>query len=272
MQMERHFIEWLTQWNLDKEYWLEHYKLSKEGALQSVVAIALLFKAHQHFEHASLWLQKAVALGHVEAMYELGNVYFEMEDQGHAFTMYEQAARLGHPDAMNNLADMYLNGEGTVINEQLALQWFVKAAENGVVEAMFTLGMMYEQGIGIELDEQQAIHYYRLSANGGDVEGLYRMGMIYFEGELGQQPNLPRAIQYFEQAAEQFHIDALFNLGYIYELEWGMTAKAIHYYKQASFAGDLEATKKLVDYFKRTNDDQLHKWQRKLTQLQQTRT
>ncbi|MCH7323970.1 sel1 repeat family protein [Solibacillus sp. MA9] len=271
MQTEQQFNEWLYQQNLDKEYWLEHYELSKEGALQSIVAIALLYKAHKHFEHASLWLQKAVALGHVEAMYELGNVYFEMEEEEHAFMMYARAAQLGHPDAMNNLADMYLNGEGTVINEQMALQWFVKAAENGVVEAMFTLGMMYEQGIGSGIDEQTAIHYYVLSANGGDVEGLYRMGMIYFEGELGQQPNLPRAIQYFEQAAEQLHIDALFNLGYIYELEWGMGTKAIHYYKQASFAGDLGATKKLVDFFERTNDEQLHKWQQKLTQLQHER-
>lgn len=137
-------------------------------------------------------------------MYELGNIYFEIEDETHAYRLYEQAAQLGHPDAMNNLADMYLNGEGTVLNEPLALQWFVKAAEQDVVEAMFTLGMMYEQGLGVVVDEQQAYHYYEQSANGGDVEGLYRMGMVYLEGELGQQPNVARAISFLNKQRSNF--------------------------------------------------------------------
>ncbi|MEK4701391.1 tetratricopeptide repeat protein [Solibacillus sp. FSL R7-0668] len=269
MQTKQQFNAWLSKYNIDKVQWLEHYALSEKGNVQSILAIALLYKAHQHFEEASLWLQKAVALEDVEAMYELGNIYFEIEDETHAYRLYEQAAQLGHPDAMNNLADMYLNGEGTVLNEPLALQWFVKAAEQDVVEAMFTLGMMYEQGLGVVVDEQQAYHYYEQSANGGDVEGLYRMGMVYLEGELGQQPNVARAISFFEQAAEQFHMDALFNLGYLYEHEFGMIAKAIHYYKQASLAGDIEATKKLIDVYERTNDEQLSTWQQRLMLLQQ---
>lgn len=64
-------------------------------------------------------------------------------------------------------------------------------------------------------------------------------------------------------------MDALFNLGYLYEHEFGMIAKAIHYYKQASLAGDIGATKKLIDVYERTNDEQLSTWQQRLMLLQQ---
>lgn len=269
MQTEEQFQDWLTQHLLAPQHWLQQFELAKKGVEQSVVAIALLYKAHQNFEQANEWFNTAVLLGNTEAMYELGNIYFELEEEVKSFTMYKMAAQLGHPDAMNNLADMYFNGEGIAQDDRLALHWFTKAAECGVVEAMYTLGIMYEQGLGTTTDNQQALEFYMAAAHGGDIEGLYRLGMIYFEGELGQLQNREQAIYYFEQAAEQFHLDALFNLAYITELEEGMTEKAIHFYKQASLIGDLASTRKLVQYYEQINEAHAQKWREKLTYLEQ---
>ena len=269
MQTKEQFQHWLTEHFLEPQQWHQQFELAKKGVEQSVVAIALLYREHQNFEQATEWFHKAVLLGNTEAMYELGNVYFEMEDEERAFMMYKKAAEFDHPDAMNNLADMYFNGEGIAQDDRLALHWFIKAAEYGVVEAMYTLGIMYEQGLGAEADGQKALVFYEAAAQGGYVEGLYRLGMIYVEGELGQPQNRVQARSYFEQAAEQFHLDAFFNLGYLTELEEGLTEQAVHYYKQASLLGDVASTKKLVHYYERTNEGQARKWREKLRYLEQ---
>lgn len=271
MQTEQQFYDWLVAQGLQREEWELSFGLAKKGIEQSMLTIALLYKEHQNFLEASVWLNKTVLLGNIKAMYELGNVYFELDDEANAFAMYKEAAELGHPDAMNNLADMYLNGEGTARNEQLALKWFTKAAEHDVVEAMYTLGIMYEQGIGTEVNEKTALMFYEKAANLGDAEAQYRMGMIYFEGELGQASHIEQAIHYFKLAALQYHVDALFNLGYIIELEQGLNIDALHYYKQASLIGDIESTKKLVQYYAQLGDEQVQKWREKLAQLHRER-
>ena len=269
------FRNWLKQQEIEHEdKWLEQFESAIKGDEQAIVNIALLYKEFRQYDEMYDLLDKASERQNSEAMYELGNCYFEeLGEKGseqQAFLLYKSAAQLGHRDAMNNLADMYLNGEGTAVDEQQALSWFKKAAHLGVAEAMFTLGMMYEQGLGTKCNESQAFAYYSRSAEQQDVEAMYRIGMIYFSGELGQQPNIEKALEWFLKASEQFHVDATFNIGYCYEHGYGVARdneKAIHYYKKASLLGDLEATKKVVSYYEMTDAAEASKWREKLIVL-----
>lgn len=272
MQNEQQFNEWLQEHLIeDIPYWCQQFALAGEGKPEAILEIAQLYKELQFFQEAQEWLEIAIKLNSAEAMYALGNFYFEIlegqQGERKAFLLYEQAAQLGHPDAMNNLADMYLNGEGTEINEICAFAWFEKAAKHDVVEAQFTLGIMCEQGLGTPANEHKAFAYYETSAAGGYEEAQYRMGMIYFLGELGQAQNIEQAVRWFSKAAQQFHVDALFNLGYICELEEGMEHRAIQYYKQASMLGDLQATKKLASYYEAIDMKQAIKWQERMQYL-----
>ncbi len=61
---------------------------------------------------------------------------------------------------------------------------------------------------------------------------------------LGQEQNIGMAINWFKRAAKLYQVDALFNLGYIYEngIEVMRNGKlALKYYKQASLLGDLQS-------------------------------
>lgn len=272
MQNEQQFNEWLEEQLIeDIPYWCQQFTMASKGKIEAILEIAQLYKEQQFSQEAQEWLEMGVKLNSVEAMYRLGNFYFEtiegQEGERKAFQLYERAAYLGHPDAMNNLADMYLNGEGTEVDEACAFEWFEQAAKQHVVEAQFTLGIMCEQGLGTAVNEQRAMAYYEASAVGGYEEAQYRMGMIYFLGELGQVQNIERAISWFSKAAQQFHVDALFNLGYISELEEGMEQRAIQYYKQASMLGDFQATKKLASYYEAINSKQAIKWQERMEYL-----
>lgn len=269
------FRIWLKQHEIEhEEKWLEQFISACNGDEQAMVNTALLYKEYGQYDEMYGLLCKASEQQNREAMYELGNCYFEeLGEKGseqQAFLLYKSAAHLGHPDAMNNLADMYLNGEGTAVDEQQALSWFKMAAQFGIAEAMFTLGIMYEQGLGTECDESQAFAYYSRSAEKQDEEAMYRMGMIYFSGELGQQQDNEKALDWFLKASGQFHVDATFNIGYCYENGHGVARnneKAIHYYKKASLLGDMEATKKVVRYYEQRDIAEAAKWQEKLKVL-----
>lgn len=63
MQTKQQFNAWLSKYNIDKVQWLEHYALSEKGNVQSILAIALLYKAHQHFEEAELMVTKGCRIG-----------------------------------------------------------------------------------------------------------------------------------------------------------------------------------------------------------------
>lgn len=230
----------------------EKFKLALGNDAVAMHTTAMLLKDQNYYQDAYTLLVKAAHGSYAPSQYELANLYYAglgvEENIEKAFYYYGQAAKQGDADAANNFADMYLNGEATDVDEVLALKWFRIAAEQGVVEAMFTLGMMYEQGLGTEADVHQAYVYYEASAQGGYDDAQYRVGMIYLEGLLEKQPNEEIAIAWFEQAAEQFHLDAIFNLGYVYEQKQ-IGATAISYYKQAALLGDYQAKCQLVTIY-----------------------
>lgn len=251
-------------------YWLTQFEQAKSKQIQAMINVALLYKQHKNYDEMYALLDEATLMEDPYAFYELANCYFELlGNRGNeqlAFELYERAALLDHADAMNNLADMYFNGEGTEVDERKAFEWFTKAAHVGVAEAKYTLGIMYEQGIGTDQSDEFALQHYEQSAIEGYAEAMYRMGMIYFTGELGQKQNTVHAFDWFLKAAEQFHVDAIFNVAYCYEMGDGTTQNeenAIHYYKQASLLGDYEASNKLAGIYELRKSEQANKWRKK---------
>ncbi|MFJ7700184.1 SEL1-like repeat protein [Lysinibacillus fusiformis] len=199
-------------------------------------------------EKSLKWFELAAGQGNADAQYVLGNFYFEgvgvEENYIQAFSLYEKAALQGHADAANNLADMYFNGEGVPQDFTLARKWFDFAASKNVAEAMFTLGIIYEQGLGVKKEKHAAFNAYKKSAEAGYVEAQYRLGGIYLEGRLDQAKDINRGLFWYERAAEQFHIDAFYDLGFIWSK--GLTGirnieKGIHWFKQAALQGDADA-------------------------------
>lgn len=244
-----------------------HFQQALQGDSGAMVEIALFYKEMELFDGMHYWLKGAIAYNDADGLFELANSYFEgvgvEVSEQLAFYYYGQAAKQQHPDAMNNLADMYLNGEGTDIDEEAALSWFLKAAKCDVLEAMYTLGIMYEQGIGTEIDEDKAFMYYEMAANGGDSEGLYRVGMIYFNGELKRNQSYEQAMEWFHRAANNFQVDALYNLAYCYENALGVEKnleQAIRYYKQAALLEDVTSMLKLAELYEGVDPQEAEKW------------
>ncbi|OTG93753.1 tetratricopeptide repeat protein [Acinetobacter sp. ANC 3832] len=120
-------------------------------------------------EHAEEWALKAAQLGHVEAMYWLGEGYavyakdLREEDPTeaktyfeHAFRWLEQASKFKHPSAILELATFYRRGDVVEKDVAKSIAMVQQAAELGEVQAMRDLACIYEHGLGIDVDEAKA--------------------------------------------------------------------------------------------------------------------
>ncbi|WP_337020103.1 tetratricopeptide repeat protein [Oceanobacillus massiliensis] len=207
------------------------------------------YKSFGRDDWALVWFEAATAAGNLDALYWIGNYYFDGIVVGKsfekAFHCYRKAALEGHPDAMNNYADMYFRGEYVEKDVNRAYELFSQAAERGVPESMYTVGYMYTNGIGTERDLEKAKHWIKQSALSGDSYAANHLGQEAFEADNGEE-----ALRWFQMAADRQDPVGKFNLGYCYESGVGTPVnmkKAKYLYQQAALLGDAEAKERLKD-------------------------
>lgn len=103
-----------------------------------------------------------------------------------------------------------------VMENPLALQWFMRSAQFGNSDSQFNTGLSYEYGVlGREKDMEKAISWYRKAAESGQRSALLNMGAIYYNGR-GVDFDFDRALYYFTWAADKGDTQAMVNLGNIY--------------------------------------------------------
>lgn len=96
-------------------------------------------------------------------------------------------------------------------------------------------------------------------AEKGDAQSLYKLGDIYYRGDVVEQ-NYPKAIEYFEQAAQLKDDDAIFRLGRIYYFGRIVNrdySKAMKYFQECAKNGNSEAQEFIAQmYFDGTGVEQ----------------
>jgi TPR repeat protein len=120
---------------------------------------------------------------YVQAVFEQGESYYEVEDYPAAFEKFQEAAYLGHAAAQLKLGMMYEGGRGVDQDEEEAIRWYQHAADQGEADAQYTLGVKYYAGQGVMKDETEACKWFRKAADQGDVLAQYTLGMRYYAGQ-----------------------------------------------------------------------------------------
>jgi TPR repeat protein len=187
--------------------------------------------------------------------------WYEAGDHTKARLLFEKAAAQGLAKAQYNLGSMYRD---ELNNFPLALSWFEKAAAQGNVDAQNSIGYIYENASGgtpprlytfnqsgkntdkkipnikakfAKFDNNLPVDYYRRS--------------IYPLSEYGQglEPNLQKAIEWYQKAADQGHALAQTNLAYFYLFGIGVNkdeSRAFKLYEQAANQQFVPAIKTLA--------------------------
>ena len=78
-----------------------------------------------------------------------------------------RAAERGHVDAQYELGQMYAQGLGTTQDFEQALHWYLLAATQGHAKAQFNLGFLHAHGQGVEQDYVKAYEWYAISDASG---------------------------------------------------------------------------------------------------------
>ncbi|MEA5138622.1 caspase family protein [Arcicella rigui] len=157
-------------------------------------------------EHA---LFKPTNLNQLAYMYDMG--YGAKQNYAEAFKLYQKAASLDNALAAYNLGIMYERGLGTVADYKSAAEWYKKAANQNLALAQFNLGFLYEKGLGVNQSYTEAFNWYLKAAENGDSDGQVNVGYLYENG-LGTTKDIREASKWYRKAAEQADADGQYNL------------------------------------------------------------
>ena len=147
------------------------------------------------------------------------------------FKALQKYAEKGFYHAQDMLAGKYYSMQMTDISVAL----WKKAADQGCPVSQYNLGLViYNQQNDKEKIPPETIRLWKVSADQEYVPALKDMGIFWMTGVINGKPDFNKAVFYFEKAARQKHVQAMFLLGEIYEK--GLNGKvdkdlAIKYYK-----------------------------------------
>jgi TPR repeat protein len=149
--------------------------------------------------------------------YEKGQKAYQSENFSEAFKWYDLSAQKGNADAMFELGNLYYDGLGAPQDDTKAYNWYKRAAEMGQTDAMLTIGYWYANGIHVELDYKQTEKWYLKAANLNNAKAMRYLGNLYYHGEEGIEKDLAKAKIWFTKAAEHGDSEAssiLMDLGW----------------------------------------------------------
>ena len=173
------------------------------------------------YEEAFEWFMKAAEKGLAEAQYALGDCYAlgygVEEDWETAYEWFLKSALQGYALGQFEVAECLASGTGVEEDEEKALEWYIKSAENGCAMAQVEIGIRHDK----KGNFAEAAKWYEKAALQGDPEGQHNLGCMYLNGE-GVPLDYDRAFKLFCLAAEQHVGGAICNVGYCYEMGYGV--------------------------------------------------
>lgn len=223
-------------------------------------------------QKASFYYLRAAELGHADAQTNIGyliehsigstadQVSTTLARTGTAFTQssIEKAAewyRLAaekhdYARAQNFLGSLYYTGKGGFRRDyQQALRLFNRAADQGNSHAQNNLGICYEEGVAVERNYEKAKQFYRKASEANHPSATNNLAFLFL-----LERNYGEAIKTFHIAAALGSVDALYNIGTIFEA--GVLhpegkaehALALRYFTEAAEKNYSKAQLKVFDY------------------------
>ncbi|MBM3513101.1 MAG: sel1 repeat family protein [Alphaproteobacteria bacterium] len=141
------------------------------------------------------------------------------------------------PIAMTEMAVRYITGRDVEKDEARAIELFRQSAARDEPTASFNLGVAYASGIGVPQDDREAMKWYGQAEKLGNIDAAYWSGMMIGWGRGGMPESWESARPHIEKAAAADHVDAQFQMGWMYHEGNGVERdyqKAANWYRRAT--------------------------------------
>ena len=186
-----------------------------ESALKSYMQ-GCLCHIDKEYNNAIGFYEAAIRLSHAGAMFNRAVMYRDglggQVNYAAARNLFERATDLGNAHAINQLAFMYLEGRSGTKNHKEARDLFEQAiALNHIdYDAITKLGLIYRDGFPPFnlIDYRRAIELFNQAANNQNTEAMTYLGFMYLEG-IGCKQNYSKAIQLFDDACNRDNPEAM---------------------------------------------------------------
>ncbi len=201
----------------------------------------------EDIEELERYLEKESRQGDRDMMFFLANIYqksFQTEEYGRAKLLYEKAVKLGSVESLTNLGDMYFQGLGVRKNLKKAKEYYENAAAQSDRDALHNLGHMYHEGTGVTKDLTMAKECYEKAAELGNPLSIFNLDRMYFYGGATKR-DYSAAMRYYEEAAKLGDAMAFYELGAMYANGEGCEIdfkKALKYFELANRCGITDAS------------------------------
>lgn len=153
-------------------------------------------------------------------------------------------ATKGEAKAQWELAVHYRDGAGVAKDEKEALKWAHQAADGGNADAMDFVGAVYLRGALVKRNPAIALGYFKAAA-GQSTNAAFNLGQCYFGGQ-GTEQDVPKALEYWQKAAEAGHGRAASTAAQAYLSGEGVAADPALARKLAERAAELNEPAGLV--------------------------
>lgn len=238
-----------------------YHKIIDAGDVDGWYMLGLLYEEMDDHAKAFECYEKQIeggGNGKYDAFYGLAKAYrYGMgtdENFPMALDLYQRAAGYGVIEAMVDLGQLYYDGNGVKQDYIIANYWFEKAANayNGNSLALGHLGEAYHHGLGKEVNYDKAKEYYEKALEAGEENILFWYGEIYYDEE-----DYGEALDCFRRAAvegNQFQAEAENKIGVMYQFGEGVEenfAKAAEWYQKAANNGNAAAMRALGAMYSR---------------------
>lgn len=134
----------------------------------------------------------------------------KQDDSERALQYYEKAAEGGNVDALYNLGSMYYNGEVVEEDTVKAFDYFNRAARRNYVNAFFMVGCYYFEGSEpVAQDYTEAVKWMRLALENGFKSAWKAAGIlaVCLQNGLGTKQNDDEAFELLEYIVESDNLD-----------------------------------------------------------------
>ncbi len=221
-------------------YLAELKKKAEAGDADAARQVAVHYEVTRNLPEGAFWTSRYISLkqqaaeaGDVNAMYELGKVFYGglrtyPRNHEEAFRWILRAADAGLAEAQFQAACLLTDGDGVTADKAKAAQYFEKAlatwqkeAEQGNADAAEWVGLIYEKKLVANSAPEKSVPWLTQAAEQGKLRAQCLLAFKYRDG-LGVPQDAAKAIAWFEKAAAQNDWGATFELGKIYRDGIGM--------------------------------------------------
>ena len=98
---------------------------------------------------AIAYLEEADKLGYLKATYNLGIIYFHLNDMDKGYSYIYNAHTKGYANATNYIAKLLLHGKYLKKDYKQAVKFFELASQRGSIDANCNLALAYVRGMGV---------------------------------------------------------------------------------------------------------------------------